>query len=252
MIIKTIFKIEIHFLYYLVAAVAVFTGFFKDFLIFTSIIFIHEIGHVLVALYYKWNIAKILILPFGGLTIFNEQINKSLKEELHILIGGPLLQTSFFILMYNITNNYVFYNYHFFILLFNLLPIFPLDGSKLLNIILNKIIPFKISYIITLVISIIIIFFITIFIFNNNFLIIITFLFLLIKVIIEFFKISYIFNKFLFERYIYPFSFKKTKIIKGDKLYKMFKEKKHLFCIDNTYVSEKKVLDKRFGHKNYL
>ena len=49
-------------------------------------------------------------------------------------------------------------NYNTTILLFNLLPIIPLDGSKVLNILLNTIIPFKKSHILTIYISFISVF----------------------------------------------------------------------------------------------
>ena len=60
----------------MVAFIAVITGNFKGFLLFTLIIIIHELGHILAALFYKWHIEKVLLLPFGALTIFHEKINK--------------------------------------------------------------------------------------------------------------------------------------------------------------------------------
>ena len=150
---KTIFKI--HPLYYLVAFLSIITGLFKDFIYITLLIFIHEIGHTIGALYYKWNIKKIIILPFGGITIFNEYINKSLKEEFVILVLGPLFQILFYFILcfFNIESTLIT-NYHYSLLLFNLLPIIPLDGSKLLNIILNKITNFKLSHMLTIYVSI--------------------------------------------------------------------------------------------------
>jgi stage IV sporulation protein FB len=91
---KIISKIKIHIFFYLVALIAVLTGLFKEFLVLTSIIVIHEIGHIVAAIYFKWNIDKIIILPFGGLTLFNEKINRPLNEELIILLFGPIFQIS--------------------------------------------------------------------------------------------------------------------------------------------------------------
>ena len=119
---KNIFKI--HPLYYLVAFLSIITGLFKDFTYITLLIFIHEVGHTIGALFYKWNIKKIIILPFGGITIFNEYINKSLKEEFVILVLGPLFQILFyFILCFFNIESILITNYHYSLLLFNLLPI---------------------------------------------------------------------------------------------------------------------------------
>ena len=39
------------------------TGLFKDFVVFTSIIFIHELGHIVTGLLFKWKIDKVIIFP---------------------------------------------------------------------------------------------------------------------------------------------------------------------------------------------
>ena len=239
---KTIFKI--HLLYYLVAFLSIITGLFKDFIYITLLIFIHEIGHTIGALFYKWNIKKIIILPFGGITLFNEYINKSLKEEFVILILGPLFQILFyFILCFFNIESALITNYHYSLLLFNLLPIIPLDGSKLLNIILNKITNFKLSHMLTIYVSILTI--ILLLIKNKNMVLYIIIFFILLKIIKEYRDHKYIFNKFLFERYNYDLVFKKKKIIKGIKLNKMKKEYKHIFY-DNKYYTEKEVLKRYF------
>jgi len=239
---KTIFKI--HPLYYLVAILSIITGLFKDFTYVTLLIFIHEVGHTIGALIYKWDIKKIIILPFGGITIFNEYINKSLKEEFVILILGPLFQILFYFILcfYNIESTLIT-NYHYSLLIFNMLPIIPLDGSKLLNIILNKITNFKLSYMLTIYVSILTI--ILLLIKNKNMVLYIIIFFIILKIIKEYKDHKYVFNKFLFERYNYDFIFKHKKIIKGIKLDKMKKEYKHLFY-DNKYYTEKEVLKRYF------
>jgi len=239
---KNIFKI--HPLYYLVAFLSIITGLFKDFIYITILIFIHEVGHTIGALFYKWNIKKIIILPFGGITIFNEYINKSLKEEFVILILGPLFQILFYFILcfFNIESTLIT-NYHYSLLLFNLLPIIPLDGSKLLNIILNKITNFKLSHMLTIYVSILTIIFLLIK--NKNMVLYIIIFFILLKVIKEYREHKYIFNIFFFKSYNYDLIFKRKKIIKGIKLNKMKKEYKHIFY-DNKYYTEKEVLKRYF------
>ena len=90
---KKIFKI--HPIYYLTAIITIITGNFKDFTLVTLIIIIHELGHISAAIYYKWNIEKIIILPFGGITIFNEYLNRPIKEELIIALAGSSISNYF-------------------------------------------------------------------------------------------------------------------------------------------------------------
>ena len=243
-----------------VAASSVITGLFKEFIVLFSIIIVHEIGHVLAALYYRFNIYKIYLYPFGGYIKFNDKLNRALKEEFVVLICGPLLQIGYYLLLsflHNIgliqVNTFnMIVNYHYSLLFFNLLPIFPLDGSKLINIIMSKFISFKQSHLIMLYISYAVLFlslFSTRYIsLNVNIYLLLILLFT--KLITEGKNHKTIFNRFLLERYLYKFNFKKTKIIKGQKLFRMMRDKKHLFLVDNKEVTEKEMLRKRYGNRS--
>jgi stage IV sporulation protein FB len=234
-----------------------FTGLFKEFIILFTIIIIHEIGHIIASLYYHFNINKIYLYPFGGYIKFDDKLNRPLKEELIILISGPLLQIigfyCFVFLNYISLINYntfnIVINYYYSLLLFNLLPIFPLDGSKLMNIILSKFISFKKSHMIMIYISYT---FLIISIISFKYISISVNIYLLlgilaVKTINESKKHNDIYNKFLLERYLHDFYFKTTKIIEGSKIYKMMRDKKHLFIIDNKQVTEKEMLKKRYN-----
>ena len=124
LIIKNIFKI--HPFYYFFALISVLTGNFRNFILFSIIIIVHEFGHLFIALFLNWRVEEVLLLPFGGVTIFNEDLNRPMIEEALILICGPLLQIIF---VYFFRNNNILVNYSNILLLFNLLPIYPLDGS---------------------------------------------------------------------------------------------------------------------------
>ena len=237
---KIISKINIHPLFYVTAFITIITGFFKDFSYIMMIILIHELGHILSSIYFKWNIEKVMILPFGGITIFDEKINRPLKEELIIALSGPLIQ---FIVFSNI-NNPLILEYHYFLLFFNLLPIVPLDGSKIFNICLNYFLPFKLSHIITIVVSFLLLSLIFV---KFNLIILLVFIFLIFKIIDEYFNHKNIFNKFLMERYLYKFNFKRRKIVRNTN--SMFRDNKHLFYIDNKYQTEDEILQKRFDIK---
>lgn len=239
--IKNIFKI--HILFYITGLICFLTGFFKQFIIFTSIIIVHELGHIIGALIFKWNIEKVILLPFGGITIFNEKIDKSLKEEFIIAILGPLFQIIFFFFF---KDNYTFNLYNKIILIFNLIPIVPLDGSKILNVMLNKYISFKKSHLITIYISLVIVLFFLIIIFKYNFnLITLLILFFILKeVLIDFKKHKYYINKFLLEKYLYKTNYKNKKIIKN--VNQMKKQTNHIIKYKNKYYFECDVLTKMF------
>lgn len=236
------------------AFICAFCGLFKNFIYFSLLIIIHELGHYLGAKIYKWKVEKVIILPFGGITIFDEVLSKSLFEEFIILILGPLFQIIFYFAYNQILGfNEILYNYHYALLLFNILPIFPLDGFKLLNICLNKIFSFKKSHLISIIISHITIILIFIITFNQrNFILLLALIFLIFKNISELLNHNLIFNKFLLERYLYVINFKKTKIIKTGNLKKMRRNYKHIFYYNNEYETEKRFLKKKFDIHNKL
>lgn len=239
LIIKNIFKI--HPFYYLCFIISSFTGHLKEYLFISLIIIIHEFGHITVSLFYKWKIEKVVLLPFGGVTIFNEDINRPLKEEGLILIFGPLMQIIFTFFI----QNEKFINYSIILLLFNLLPIYPLDGAKLVNLFLNKFISFKKSHLMTMYISFFTII-ITLYEMSFNLVMMIILSFVTFKVTEEFKNHSLIFNKFLLERYNKDYPFKKIKYVKSVDISKMRRDYKHYFKSSNGYITEREILKQRF------
>lgn len=237
-IIKNIFKI--HPFYLICLIICSFTGHLKDYIMISIIILFHEFGHILVSIIYKWKIEKVVILPFGAITIFNEKINRPLKEEWFILMFGPIFQL---VLSFFLNDKYTYYSNV--ILLFNLLPVYPLDGSKILNILLNKFISFKKSHLLTIYISVITIVFI-IYKSSFNLILVLILLFISRRVLKEYKNHSLIFNKFLLERYNNNFIFKKIKYINSLDLNKMKKDYRHFFKSKNGYITEREILKKRF------
>lgn len=231
---KTIFKI--HPFFYIFCLICILTGYFKNFIFIVTIIFVHELGHIIAAYYYKWKIDKIIILPLGGIIIFDEKINRKIKEEFVITLLGPLFQIPLLFI-----NNKLFLEYNISLLFFNLIPIVPLDGSKMLNLLFNKVFSFKNSHLLSILFSFI---FITILLLQRNLIVYISIIFLLSKTIKELSEHRYIFNKFLFERYLYKFNFKKFKIIKNKS--KMKRDYRHLIKDKNNYITEKEYLSNLF------
>ncbi|MBQ7105629.1 MAG: hypothetical protein IJN90_07225 [Bacilli bacterium] len=247
MIIKRIFKkIHIDSSFYFFIFLSCLSANFKNFILFLSIIIIHELGHVLMGLFLGWKLDKISIYPYGGVTKFNEDINKRLIEELLILLSGPFLQLLYFFIYYYIFRDDYFKYYNISILIFNLLPIYPLDGGKILNIILSYFLSFRLSYYLSIIISIVISFLFIFFSITRNytFNLILMFLIVISKVLIEVKKRRYYFNKFLLERYINKYNFKKVKNVSSIK--KMMRDKRHIIYSNNKYYTEKDFLKKLY------
>lgn len=164
---------------------------------------------------------------------------------------GPLIQFIFYLISMNMNffNHYqeIIKVYNYTILGFNLLPIYPLDGGKLVNILLSSKISFKKSLSVTLIISSITLFIFTIyFIFNNFSLnIIIVISFLIYKISYEWKNKKYTMDKFLLERYLYKHSFKKRKEVNS--IDEFMRNKNHIVKINNKYYTEKDALYNKFN-----
>ena len=223
---------------------------FKEFAMVMLIIIVHELGHLTAAKYYKWNFDKIAIYPFGGCCRFDDKINRSLKEELIILITGPLFQiVLFFIIallqekgLMTYRNYTIFKTYHYTLLIFNLLPIYPLDGGRILNIIINYKLPYKKGNKIVVLLSLINIIIMMFFYKNLNF--ILMSILILMELLLYLKRQNYLYNRMLLERYIDKYSFNKEKIIKNKD--SMYKEKRHVIYFKGKYITEKDYLKERF------
>ena len=249
-------KIEFHYTYILIAISFILTGYFSNLLIFTSIIIIHELGHYIIAKLLKLNPQKMVIYPFGGITKMDNPVNTSTNKELIVAISGIMFQTIYYliiIILYrnNILREYIFNIYKKYydnILIFNLLPIYPLDGSRILTSLLSKILPYKKTMKLNIIISILTgltVTYINYYEFNYTTIMVVL---IIIDNLIKYHKnINYIFNNFLLERYLHRLHFKKTKKI--DKISHMYKDKYHIIKQKKGYLTEKQLLIRRFNEK---
>lgn len=222
-------------------------GYIKVGLICFFIVLIHELGHVIVSIIFKYKIISITIYPFGGITKLEKDINTSPIKELILASGGLLMQIILFIIISNIDfyDKYLFLKYNKSIFLFNLVSIIPLDGSLIVYSILNIFKSFKDSYKLYIMISIIslLIYIIINYKYNlNNYLIISIFIYKIYESIKNY---KYVYNRFLLERYIknYKFKYISTKegnldILKLD-TYQYFKN-------GTNIVGERQKLKERF------
>lgn len=229
--------------------VAFLCGYIKNALVVLFIVLFHELGHVLISVLLGYKIQSIEIFPFGGVTKIDKMLNTKIYKDILIAVFGVVFQLviHWLCLVGHITDPLV-YQYNLSIMLFNLLPIIPLDGSKIVFELLN----YKFSYQKSLLVYnfVSIIFIIFYFIINyryelNNYMIIILF----ITKSIECFKNRKVVqHKFILERFLYEPEFSKIKN-SNQKLSKYHKQTKYYYNVNNKVISEKEYL-KNFFHKN--
>lgn len=231
------------------------TGLIKNIILIYFIVLFHELGHIFIIKILGYKILRVDIYPSGGVTRIDKPINTKLSHDMLIAVFGiffqVLLYFIFFVLhLFSVirSSTYeLFYTYNTTILIFNLLPIIPLDGYQFLRSIWEILFPYKKAFKISFVVSIIFILcFIT---YNhlfslNNYLII---SFLIYKIIIEFKNFKYQHNRFLLERYLNDLPYQKIKNEKKVDLSLLKKDTYHYFKKDNTYVSEKSLLKQKYS-----
>ncbi len=222
-------KIKINILTYIITLVALLTGLIKYLLIAFGIILIHELGHIIIAKFFKRKITEIEVLPFGGLVKIESNLSEDIFEDLLIAVGGIFFQLLLGVIIY-ILNSYSYIsdldytlmrNYNITIIAFNLIPINPLDGYKIVKLFEELIMPYKKTFLVSMIVSIITFFIIIL----NNFTYvqenILVFTFLLFMVIKEYKDRDFIMMRFYLERMNRVFDFKlKKKVFKKEQMYK--------------------------------
>jgi len=218
-------KVYFHPLFIISIFISILLGKFRLVCYFMMLIIIHELGH---------------ILPFGGLTKCNIPINTPLIEEFLVAISGIIFQEIFYLIIKSRINYEYFHLINYFIIIFNLIPIYPLDGSKVLNVIFNKITNYKNSISLTLIFSYAFLILLVLFFYSTYKIVVIIMLFLFLEVNKLYKMREELFNKFILERYLKSINFKKQKIINN--IHFMKKDYRHIFYKDGYYYTEKHFL----------
>lgn len=131
-------KIRIHPLFIIVAAVTVISTGVSVFLSSLTAVLLHELAHAYAARSRGYVADNILFLPYGAV-LYNRDNTDKLSNVI-ITLAGPLsnflISLIFISLWWLIPSSYPvtedFVNANIFIGLFNLLPVWPLDGGRLI------------------------------------------------------------------------------------------------------------------------
>ena len=253
---KSIFpKFKINAVTYFVFLSFLLTGFIKNILIIFLIIIIHELGHVFFLKYFHYEIERVEIFPFGGLTTTkNKYINSPINKDILIYFGGILFQGILYFFMYLLRNTghlsdytfSLFKTYNTSILIFNVLPIYPLDGGEILHLFLEKYLPYKKALTIISYFSFLFLILFVLYNIKSNLNNYIAISFLLYKTIDFTKKKKLLQHKFLLERYMHSFPYKKIEHNEEQNLNVLKKETLHFFKNGNKYLHEQEIVKRKF------
>lgn len=185
-------KIKFHPLFAIYVFLCLYFGWFNSVFYYVVVVTLHEFGHYLMIKYYGYNIDS-LVFSLNGAGLKGNN-NFKIKHELIISLAGPIVNIALIIvtialwwmfpLSYLFTKEFLVCNIA--VLCFNLLPIYPLDGGRIITALLvskginkNKILRFNKYFCIVLGIILLILFIVSLFyLINFNLLIISCFMFI--------------------------------------------------------------------------
>ena len=109
-----------------------------------SLVILHELAHILTARAYGIKVISIELYPYGGTAVMEDSFEGKRKEEAAIAFAGPAfnLVLLFFIQTLRweglISGEWAveFIKLNFWLAIFNLLPILPLDGGRIIRALL--------------------------------------------------------------------------------------------------------------------
>lgn len=103
-------------------------------------VFLHELGHSLMAIFYRIRVHSITLWPLGGIASM-EQIPQDPRKEIYIALAGPIVNMflaflfSPFALLEYVFIGTMFFTYivvvNLILMSFNLIPAFPMDGGRI-------------------------------------------------------------------------------------------------------------------------
>lgn len=134
-------RFSIHPLFWLVVGLALAAGYFLETITLFAIVIIHELGHIACARELGWHIQEIRLLPFGGIAAMEEAAGADPLDEIVIALAGPFMNVSMvavslFLWKAGIWSDEwtrFFMTSNWLIAGFNLLPVWPLDGGRILQ-----------------------------------------------------------------------------------------------------------------------
>jgi stage IV sporulation protein FB len=139
-----------HPLFSIVMLLSVAGGYFVETATLFGIVLVHEIGHLTAAKGFGWRVKEVLLLPFGGEAVVEELGSVPVWQEIVVTLSGPLQNLWMIVIAYLLQSlglisepwSLYFIKANVYIALFNLLPVLPLDGGKLMHSLMSLWLPY--------------------------------------------------------------------------------------------------------------
>ncbi|MED4603846.1 M50 family metallopeptidase [Paenibacillus validus] len=140
-----------HPLFTLLLLLSVVTGYVVEMLTLFGIVLIHEMGHVAAAKSFGWDIREVQLLPFGGVAVVEEAAGTPAYQEAAVALAGPLqnvwmMLVGYMLMLLGIIPpvwGQYFIEANLLIALFNLMPVLPLDGGKVMQAVIGLWLPYQ-------------------------------------------------------------------------------------------------------------
>lgn len=130
-------KVKVNLQIFAFAIIFYLTKQIKIYTILMTFAFVHELGHLVAGVILGLRVKSINIMPFGISINFEDYSNKYVAKKIIIAIAGPLVNLSLVLLgVFNDWNEDVIYS-NILIGMFNLIPLYPLDGGRILKYIIQ-------------------------------------------------------------------------------------------------------------------
>lgn len=247
--------IKISKLWFVFIPLGIYTHTLKIFVMILWIMLLHECGHLICALLFHFKIENVTIYPFGvSARIYGMGYGVIWKENLVLLSGlithlfQPIL---FYLLFQTDVISYNFYIYcmqiNFSILLFNLYPVYPLDGGRILLNTIHLFVTYEKGLKITYGLSFIHLMLLHYFHLIHGLSSYIITAFLVLILIKESFLILQNKISFYYYRLLFPYPYK----IKIHNKYDFYRNKTNVFYKNNGWLSEEQWLSHAFGKIRY-
>lgn len=109
---------------------------------------VHEAGHLAIAYFFQVRVKSVVLLPYGAEIVFAEGEQLSAQNLLLIALGGPLATACLALVALLLPSLYgeMLLHIQLYLFFFNMLPIWSLDGGRIVYALILLFFPYKKVY----------------------------------------------------------------------------------------------------------